>query len=153
MSKGIISRTTETVVDENGEIRRESNQTIYRTPIEPEFIKMYIQKLGDLQKLTPNTVVCLVAIVAKSTYNNIVYLLMDDKEEICRDNNLNMHSLNKAIGDLNKTKLLIRLSSGKFLINPNYFAKGSWKDINKIRISIEISELGTSQITVFEKEN
>ena len=147
-----LTKEITTLDKDTGELVQRESEHMYHSPIEPSFIKMYIEKLGSISRLSPGVIKCFIAIISRTSYDNIVYLLKDDKEFIYRVFDIKEDLLTKAITALTKGKFMIRLSGGKYLINPDYFAKGSWVDIKRVRIQYDITKDGTKGLVIFSKE-
>jgi len=146
------TRVVSTLDKDTGELVERESEYLYHSNIEDSFIKMYIERLGHLARLPHGVITCFIAIVSKSSYTIIVYLLKDDKEKIYKEFGITQSLMEKSVNLLTKHEFLIRLSQGKYLINPNYFARGSWSDIRKVRLQLDFTEDGERQIVIFSKD-
>ena len=66
---------------------------------------------------------------------------------ICAELDIKMDTLNKAIDNLYKAGVLIRVERGIYMADPNLFGKGEWKDINNLRLVINYNQDGTKHIS------
>jgi hypothetical protein len=57
---------------------------------------------------------------------------------------IKLQSVTNAINQLVKKGILIKIESAVFQLNPQYFGKGEWKDISKIRYEVELNAKGKS---------
>lgn len=71
-------------------------------------------------------------IIINSGYKRIVAESLGIKQQ----------SVTNAVNQLVKKNILIKKETGVFLLNPQFFGKGEWKDISKIRYEVELSSEG-----------
>jgi len=106
---------------------------------EPSYIKLYIADISHLNNITKNGSATLYELLKIMDYKNIIRVLKDDKEEIAEVLQTTLQVVNNNITQLVKKHILIRKASGKYLINPNIFGKGSWKENRELRKSLKMS--------------
>jgi DNA-binding GntR family transcriptional regulator len=84
------------------------------------------------------------------------------KEEIAKELNLKVVTINKAISILSEKNILLRKARGCYLMNPFFFGRGKWENIKKIRMELEYDTDGKhtfrvnidkeSVVSIFENE-
>ncbi len=56
------------------------------------------------------------------------------------------------MGDLTKGDLLYRIARGMYRVNPNFFGKGDWQDIARLRLEIIFDANGKTIMGEIEKK-
>lgn len=136
--KKITKELTETRVNENGEIIDYRQLKEFRVDKEPEFVKLYLNDINHLFDLPNNNV--LFCLIKKMNYEGEVFLIKSIVDEICLITNIkNSTYFYKLIKEYCKKELLIKKDKGRYLVNPYYFGRGQWVDIQKIRLTIDYS--------------
>ena len=150
-----MKKTTKTINQEivkeskdfkTGEIITEVSSKVFTVQREPDYVKLYVQDLSKLKGLTKGTNSILLSLVKRLPYNNELVLVASVKRAIMKETLMSMETVNKALKALVAKDVLIRKDRGLYLMNPNLFARGSWEDIKKIRLSIEYGEGETKSI-------
>lgn len=130
-------------VDHDGVIVEETEQTTFNFGKEPDYIKVYLDDIIFLSEL-PNWIskVLYKLIKSVSYANKGQYVIINAgyKRIIAEELEIKPQSVTNAINQLTKKNILIKKEAGVFLLNPQFFGKGEWKDISKIRYEVEISE-------------
>lgn len=137
-----INRENYSVIDNTtGEIV--SGVTTIHTSCIDEFIMFFFKSIPVLMNLDGNTFKVLMycwkysAISPKDQSN---YIINDKifKEDLATLTNgeLTENVINKAISQCKKMGLLIRKSKGRYMLNPDYFYKGSLSDRSNLQIQI-----------------
>lgn len=167
MARPMISETTtiNTITDKlTGEVlaqteEREVNcQRIGES--EPDFIKLYINRLAKIQGLNNSQSSILFEIAKKMPWadnaDQEIALNSYLKEKIAKHLNVKLQYVNDTISKLVKEGMLIRVGnprSGTYTINPLYIAKGKWEDIKKLQLKISFSPKKGEVIEGVEIEN
>lgn len=142
-TKRITKTATKIIADsQTGEILHSELSTTSVVPSEPNFVKMYVQDISTLLKITKSDNAVLLCLLRYMNYENVVYLVIDVKKDIMKDINMPLNTLNDSIRNLREAGIIIRHSLGKYIINPTLFARGRWENINKIKLEIEYSSEG-----------
>lgn len=143
----IKQQVTETVVDENGVIKeRRTNQTL-SWGSEPPYIKLYLQDILYLSDMPKSHESILFELLKRATYANDEYgmtvtLSSGMKQIIAKQLKIeNVRSINNALSDLVKGKVLFRIATGVYQFNTYFFGKGDWQDISKLRLEINYDEI------------
>lgn len=124
------------IVDfESGEIKYKETTRTINWGKEPEFVKLYLNDVLYLSDLPKGLNSILYAFIKRMHYGNELVLNAALKRAIAKELKLSVSSINNAISKFVKGKLLIRIDTGMYLVNPQLFGKGEWKDIAKIRLS------------------
>lgn len=149
--KKILKSKVKTTVDTiTGEILEIETINDYKVDREPDFVKLYLGDIGKLFNL-PNTSL-LMALLHQMNYDNEIVLNASIKRKICAliGDKMSLANLEKIIGIYTKKEILIRKDRGLYMFNPYLFGRGSWKDINKIRLSISYSPEGKDTQAIIE---
>lgn len=153
-----ISQSIETqVLNESGEIvSKRANRTL-SWGTEPSFVKLYLQDVLYLSDMPKHHEKVLYELLKRSTYAGEkggmqVSLSAGTKRLICKELGIkNIHSIDNALYDLVKGKILYRIETGVYNFNPYLFGKGDWQDIARLRLEINYDDIkGKSFKTVCE---
>lgn len=139
---------------QTGEIEIESKQ--YKVEKEPTFVKMYVDDIGKVLNLTDKQRQMVMRMACMMGYDGIIPLTGPLKTAMMEQLGIKSKSLfDRRIKALKDDEILLpvvnpytgKVSRGLYCINPKYFAKGSWKDIKKLRLSIEYTTDSRRMIT------
>ena len=100
---------------------------------------MYLHDIGRLCNLKKDTNKTLLALLRKMNYDNEIVLATSIKKELAEALKIKINTLEHAIGDLVRSGILHRLANNYYMVNPHLIAKGSWKDIQLLRMNITYS--------------
>ena len=129
---------------------------------EPDFVKLYKEDFCRLFNLSTRERAVYDWIIQNMDYNNMIPMTQYYKQAVAEATNSTEGSVNVIISTLKKLGLIIAKGRGAYLVNPNYAAKGEWKDIKAIRVQldynnqgrqIKITKLNKYGITVKEEKN
>jgi hypothetical protein len=151
--KKIIKSKVKTTVDSiTGEVIEIETINDFKVDREPDFVKLYLGDIGKLFNL-PNTSL-LMALLHQMNYDNEIVLNASIKRKICAliGDKMSLANLEKIISIYTKKEILIRKDRGLYMFNPYLFGRGSWKDINKIRLSISYSPEGKDINAIIESQ-
>lgn len=138
--KNVVKEINTITIDGvTGEIDNIKTVQSYGIEQEPPFVKLYLSDVIRLKDLPPATSTVLHAILQVMNYQSKVMLMGFIKKEMCDNLGMGMNTLNKAIDNLHKSDILIRIATGYYVVDPELFGKGSWKDIKNIRLQIDYS--------------
>jgi hypothetical protein len=141
----------EIIVDQlSGEILKEHHSTV-TYDAEPAYIKLYIENLAKLHNLSSSKI--LFIMVRKMNYDSEVVLTPSIRKEIIEELNIKMPTLKAQIHQLIEEGVMMRKDNNRFLMNPNIFARGTWKDIKKIITTITYDQKGRMITTKFERDD
>ena len=132
-----------------GEITTDKTITEYEQRIsnEPPYIKLYTDDLSSLFGLCISTSSVLFCLVSMSSFNGEIIINKHIKERIASrigakktDKGLfSISAVNKALTDLVNVNIIMRVDTGVYQLNPNYFARGKWKDVYQKRQSFKMT--------------
>jgi hypothetical protein len=143
-----INQSIETsVLAENGElVSKRTNKTL-SWGAEPSFIKLYLQDVLYLSDMPATHSSVLHELLKRSSYAGEkegmqVIVNASLKRRIQETLGFkNVSSINNAITDLVKGKLLYRVDVGMYNFNPYFFGKGDWQDIARLRLEINYDDI------------
>ena len=145
----VYNTTKKVVVDSStGEVISEENTQCYKTK-EPAYIKTYVDdlvKITSIPDRNKNVLLCMLKYVG---YGNDIDISIRIKTKIAAELGCGVGNINNAISALKKVGILISTYRSCYLLNPDYFAKGDWIAVNKIRTTIEYSKNGKKIISDF----
>lgn len=139
-----IEKTLKT--DENGVILSEETEvknTIRIVEKEPPYMKLYLDDLALLRKLSKNENLILHEIFKITQYNtNRVILNKFYRTQIAKHLEIKDQSIRNAISKLTKLHILLKEDTGVYILNPNYFGIGDWSSLKGLRMTIEYTNEG-----------
>lgn len=141
-----FKEVTEHVDVDTGEISSYERKTVFQVDKEPDYVKLYVKDIVRLNGLPISTAKVLNALLQSMGYNNIIPAYAPIKKIICKDLGIKMNTLNKAIDNLYKKSILIRLDRGIYMADPELFGRGAWGEINEIRMMITYNDEGKKVI-------
>lgn len=152
--KNVVKEVSTLTIDgKTGEITEIQRVQSYSIEQEPPFVKLYLSDIVRLKELPPATSTVLHAILQVMNYQSKVMLMGFIKKEMCDNLNMSMNTLNKSIDNLYKSGILIRIATGYYIVDPELFGKGSWKDIKNIRLQIDYTTDDKGRTTKKLKSN
>lgn len=148
-SRAVLNESYERSINhETGEIMEEIRKGSYRYETEPAYIKLYLE---DLLKITN----CM-----RSNLKVIYYLMTyctfaSDKYPMCVQLSTGakkmmmteigyktLQSIDNSLMALRKAGLIKRVAEGVYQLNPRYFGRGDWRDIAKLRMTVDYDNNG-----------
>lgn len=146
-NKIIHLQTVETTkTDEDGVISSQTQTNVSAFEKEPPYVKVYLEDIGRLNGLDPSEQKLINELVFNMGYNNVVPSYKPVKEMIAEKIGVSLSTVNRCIQSLYQKGVLIRKARGFYIMDPNLFGRGTWKDIKKIRVTIDYNEDGTKEI-------
>lgn len=139
----VVERVTS---DEDGVQVSSLHQNVSSFEKEPPYVKVYLEDIGRLNGLDPSEQKLVNELVFNMGYNNIVPSYKPVKEAIAHKIGVSLSTVNRGIQSLYKKGVLIRQARGFYLLDPSIFGRGSWKDIKKIRMTIDYNADGTKTV-------
>lgn len=143
-----IKQSVETMVmNEKGEmVNKRANQTL-SWGSEPAYIKLYLQDVLYLSDMPTKHSAILYELLKRASYAGDkdgmqVIINASLKRRIKETLGFkNMSSVNNAITDFVKGKILYRVDVGMYNFNLYLFGKGDWQDIERLRLEINYDEI------------
>lgn len=155
-----IKQSVETsVMNDRGEmVSKRANQTL-SWGSEPSYIKLYLQDVLYLSDMPTKHSAILYELLKRASYAGDkdgmqVIINASLKRRIKETLGFkNLSSVNNAITDFVKGKILYRADVGMYNFNPYLFGKGDWQDISRLRLEINYDDIkGKTFKTVCEYE-
>lgn len=125
------------VVDESGNFVREEKDWGYRFPVEPEFVKMYVDDVASLNHIAGIQGVVLAYMATLMDYDNKVVLSASERKRWQLEHGVAQSTINNAISCLLRDGHIFKSGSGEYTVNPTLFSKGDWKKTMQKRESFE----------------
>lgn len=143
MIQNKINQQNTIIMDsETGEVIEQVRKESLAVGKEPNYYKVYINDLANLQGLNPTEKMVLEILSANMTFDNLIVLIKPIKEKLVVMTGKSFDAIKKAIQELAKKKILLKEERACYRVNPKYVAKGKWEDIKALRLVIEYSEKG-----------
>lgn len=149
LNMSLIEKNTTHIDKLTGEVTHNQTITEYeqRIPNEPPYIKLYTTDLSNLFKLPVGTTSVLMCFVTIADYQGVIALNKYLKDSIAERMNAKPAKngkpsnsvVNKAITELLNKGIISRIGSSTYQLNPNYFARGKWRDIYQQRKSFKMT--------------
>ena len=135
------------VMNEKGEIvSKRANQTLSWGE-EPKYIKLYLQDILYFSDMPKHHEKILYELLKRTTYASEkegmqIILNASVKKRIAENLGIqNIRSINNALSDLVRGKILYRIDTGLYGLNSYFFGKGDWQDISRLRLEINYDEI------------
>jgi len=143
-----------TIDNQTGEVIETQSSVSFKVEKEPDFVKLYLRDIVSLNNLPSGMSKILMLIIRQMNYNNVVVLISHTKDLICDELNVSRSYVNKCINEFNKKGILIRVVNPRtykemrsvYMLDPNLVGKGSWSDINELRLSIVYKSDGKKEL-------
>ena len=145
-----------TLNTDTGEVsitRTETTTTHTERTKEPDFVKLYLDHLALFNGTSLNINPILAELLKRATYaddpNGAQQIVINKavKKQIASKLQLAEGSINNAITEFVKNDYLRRIDRGLYIANPNYFGKGDWGNIKKLRANYDyINHTMTAEI-------
>lgn len=158
-----INQSVETSVfdSKTGEmVSKRANKTL-SWGTEPSYIKLYLQDVLYLSDMPTTHSAILYELLKRASYAGEkdgmqVIINASLKRRIQETLQFkNISSINNAITELVKGKILYRVDTGMYNFNPYLFGKGDWQDISRLRLEVNYDDIKgkTFKTNVEYKEN
>ncbi|KAA0784002.1 replication/maintenance protein RepL [Bacillus sp. BB56-3] len=135
------------IFNPDGEILEETKSVTFNYGKEPDYIKVYLDNIMFLAEISGWISKIMYELIKSVSYANkgqFIIINAGYKRIIASSLGIKLQSVTNAINQLVKKGILIKIESGVFQLNPQYFGKGEWKDISKIRYEVELNAKGKS---------
>lgn len=149
----------ETIDGQTGEVLQLEHSEGTRTIIkqEPAYIKLYIQDVLYLRDMPAGLTGVMYALLKEATYADKglrIYLPTGLKKELIAAVGTTKAAFDNALSKLCKGQIIRRVSTGVYELNPFFFGRGEWKDIDRIRATWDYDSIKgrTFQATVTRKD-
>ena len=143
-----INQSVETlIIDQNGDMVSKRASKTLTWGDEPPYVKMYLDSLLYLKDLPKGYNVILNALLKRMSYagdvdGQVIVVNKAVKERISKEVGVSISRIENVLGELNKGDLLYRIDRGMYRVNPNFFGKGDWTDIARLRLEVNFDSKG-----------
>jgi len=138
---------------ETGELSVHHKTISYTLKKEPEFAKLYFKDICNLQLLSSSCHLVFWQIAEIMDYKtNEVVLVKSIKDKIATKLKCSIKLVEKCVDELYRKEFLFRTERSTYVVNPNYICKGTWADVEKIKMEIVYTEKGRDIVTTFESK-
>lgn len=121
-------------------------QKIERLPKEPHFVKLYLRDLAHLRELPGWVCSILYELLRKMDYTNEIVLNSTIKNRMAADLNIHPKTIDNALVKFVAKKILSRVGKGVFLANPFIFGRGTWAEVEEIRMTVSYRTNGEKDV-------
>lgn len=133
-TKRITSLEETTIIDhETGVVTKEERVRTTNVPKEPPYVKMYIEDLSKILSIRPGPQNLLHLLASSADYENVIELTSRKRERMCVMLGITKQSFANYLFYLKKVDVIRDLGGQELMLNPHYFAKGNWIDIERQR--------------------
>jgi len=140
--KKIVQSCIQTIQDYEGNVVEKRSNLVFRHGAEPDYIKLYLDTilyLSDLPAWVNGTLLYFLKRATYASSEQVVYMNSCLKNEMMASLQVSKSTIDKAITNLVKSNIIYRKGRGTYVINPNLFGKGEWKDIENIRLEVDFN--------------
>lgn len=154
-----INQSVETTVVDGatGEVlsRRENRTMSWGN--EPPYVKMYLDTLLYLKDLPKGHNSVLMEFLKRMTFageadGQVIFVNAAMKKLIAKNLGVSRSRIDNVLSDLTKGELFYRIDRGMYRVNPNFFGKGEWQDIAKLRLEITFDANGKTIMGEVERK-
>ena len=142
----------QTTVNENGEVIETVTNSFSKIPQTPDFVMAFTKDLGYLQHLSGGGAKLLFGLMAVVDRNNEITLNKARKERVAQSTGLKLGSIDSLLNQLIKKEIILRVERGIYCLNPFLFGKGKWKNVQKMRMTIEYDFQNLIKTVDYENE-
>jgi hypothetical protein len=130
---------THMVDHETGTVKESTTEQVVRIPAEPPYVKLYLEDLGRLLDLPAGPRDILYSLARKMDYDGLISLTAAGRQRIADAHGLKIQTLNNYLSTLVKRDVLKLIGRGEFEMNPQLFAKGDWREIQRRRAAFTLT--------------
>lgn len=134
-------QVTEVINDNTGELIDSSSKIISYAQ-EPPFVKLYFEDMLMLKEISGPGTKTIHALLPKMNYDNEIVVTGQMKEQLAKKMQMAKNTFEHSMGELVKKGILLKKGNNWYMVNPNLYGRGSWKDIYKLRMTITYSKEG-----------
>lgn len=120
-----------------GEVISSSTTYVSVSKVEPAYVKLYFDGLDKLREIPLYCWPVLLWMLGKVSYANeeqSLELCSTTRKGVAESLNMSVNRVNHAVSDLVRCGIVLRVGKGLYRFNPEFFARGEWKDIQKLRL-------------------
>jgi hypothetical protein len=147
---------TQKIDHSTGEIVESEKEDIVKVPQTPDFVMTFTQDIGFIANISSAASKLLFGILVKIDRANEIVLVKETKEIIAEMVGLKTSTVSKLVTELYQAKVLLKKNSnsrsGVYVLNPYFFGKGRWVNINKLRMLVEYDFKNSKKTVGIETE-
>lgn len=152
-----IDRNTKEVIDNvTGEVLLTETDSVYRVPQTPDFVMAFTQDMSFISNISGGASKLLFGILSLINRSNEIYIVKEVKEKLSEITGLKFSSISVLVSELHKKNVIIKKNAEKrssaYVINPYYFGKGKWVNVNKLRMIVEYDFINSKRTFGVEAE-
>lgn len=124
------------VDNRTGEVKGMETVYISGPQREPPYVKVYLGSLDSLRTLPLYCWPVLLWLLQKAPYatqNPYFEIGSPTRAYIAEETGVKISSVNHAVADLVKYGAILRVRRGLYQLNPQFFGRGEWKEIARLR--------------------
>ncbi|MBP6986603.1 MAG: replication/maintenance protein RepL [Alphaproteobacteria bacterium] len=123
----------ETFNHETGELTKSEDITDFVVPSEPDFVKIYLEDIKNLHGLSATVHAVLNELLRITDYNNEIIFNSTVKKRIYSSLDMPRGTFDNCITALKKSNIIKSVGYATYMINPEYFGRGPWKQVYQNR--------------------
>ena len=123
-----------------------TGRRIERVSSEPHFVKLYLKDLAHLRDLPAWVSGVLYELLTLMDYNNEIVLNSTIKNRIASKLEIHPKTIDNTLVKFVDKKILIRQGKGVFQGNPYIFGRGTWSQVEAIRMTVIYQANGDKDI-------
>lgn len=137
--KRVSSREEKTTIDHTtGEVTKEEHVRTLNISKEPPFVKLYIEDLSKILSIKQGPQNLLYYLACSADYENIIELTTRKRERMCTALGIAKQTFANYLFYLKEVDVIKDMGGQELMLNPLYFAKGNWADIEKHRMTYQM---------------
>ena len=141
MSTARVIKESETVIVDHAtgeEIASSKTREIVHST-EPEFVKVYLACVAGFADYPNSLNPILLAFLKRMSYADdkggaqVIYTNSHMKSQIAEECNVTIGRVDQALKEFTDSGCFFRVARATYSVNADYFGRGNWKDIRKLR--------------------
>lgn len=141
--KTVITEVVKETVDSvTGQVTKTESVFTKKIPQTPDFVMAFTQDIGFICKISGAASKLLFGILVEINRANEIVLVKEVKERISKKVGLKLSTINRLVTELYQSEVLLKPDNGRnrsatYTLNPFFFGKGKWINVNKLRMLVE----------------
>ena len=138
MPKKLHYQEIEKTFDSDGNMTEHTNLKIVKVEQEPAYVKLYLRDLSRIQNLPGRPEHIIFQLILAMDYDGEITINKRLKKKIADNLGLSEGRVANVVSILLKKEIIKKIDRTTYMMNPDLFAKGSWRDITKLRSKFEL---------------
>lgn len=139
-----------------GDIVSTVENKVVRLPVEPPFVKMYLDDISHIVGLKPSHKKMLLLFIRKMDYECMITLTKRTRSIMAGELGIKEGTFRNQLDSLKKTGIIRSIATNEFQANPMYFARGEWSSVYRKRkefiMQVKYRTDGTREVTTASAE-